>query len=61
MDITRSELQAFVRACEYLLSVTIDPPFTKEERDVVLYYLTELSHKYAESPFEPSHRIPPAA
>ena len=40
----RREIQAYTRACEHLLS--LDQQLTDEERDLLEYYLNELSRKY---------------
>jgi len=42
----RKDVQAYIRACEYLISVASvqdSPPFTEEELQVLEYYAEELA------------------
>ena len=55
----RREIQAYTRACEHLLS--LDQQLTDEERDLLEYYLSELSRKYLSEKPTVRLRYPEAA
>jgi len=55
----RREIQAYTRACEYLLS--LDQQLTDEERGLLEYYLSELSRKYLSEKPTVRLRYPQAA
>jgi hypothetical protein len=40
------EVQAFIRACEHLLSMPPSPPIGDDEAAFVSYYIHELLNKY---------------
>ena len=42
----REELQTYVSACETLLSSVLEPDLTPDEQDLIVYYATELFHKF---------------
>ena len=42
----RDELQTYSTICENLLSSTLEPELTDEERDLIIYYATELYEKF---------------
>lgn len=46
MLVLSREVQAFIRACEYLLSMPSSPPLSDDEGVLVDYYIQELSNKY---------------
>ena len=55
----RREIQTYARACEHLLS--LDQQLTDEERDLLEYYLSELSRKYLSEKPSVRLRYPKAA
>ena len=55
----RREIQAYTRACEHLLS--LHEQLTDEERDLLEYYLSELSRKYLSEKPTVRLRYPEAA
>ena len=57
--ILRREIHAYTRACEHLLS--LDQQLTDEERDLLEYYLSELSRKYLSEKPTVRLRYPEAA
>ena len=42
----REELQTYASACETLLSSLLEPELTPVEQDLIVYYATELFHKF---------------
>ena len=42
----RSDLQTLARACERLLSLELEPELSHDERNFLLYYASELIHKF---------------
>ena len=55
----RREIQAYTRACEHLLS--LGEQLTDEERDLLEYYLNELSREYLSEKPSVRLRYPEAA
>jgi hypothetical protein len=46
MTFLRRELQAYVSACEQLLSDDLDPRLDQLEEELIIYYSNELSNKF---------------
>jgi hypothetical protein len=44
----RKEVQAYVSACERLLSRGWDPDLTQDEKDLVAYYAQEMNVEFKE-------------
>lgn len=42
----RREVQTFVSNCENLLDSFVFPELTKDEKDLVVYYVNEISQKF---------------
>jgi hypothetical protein len=42
----RREVQSFVGDCEKLLGSYLDYELTKDEKDLILYYVRELAEKF---------------